>query len=171
MEYGGLFYSYDGGYVWHPVAENLICDQYFDLAAGSNAHIWVKGDTGMWRSEDYAAGWIPLAVPAAAEEWGILSFAPSFALFLAGYDTTNYQMHLLRSWGFGDSWVELTENLLVQEWGCYGDIVYGHDWGTMLMADDCSGVFRSEDMGDTWALYTKGLSATDVIGLANGPGG
>ncbi len=172
VEYGGgLFYSCDGGYGWQPVAENLICDQYFDLEAGGNAHLWVKGDTGLWRSEDYAASWLSLAVPPAAEDWGILSFAPSFALFLAGYDTTNYEMHLLRSWDFGDSWMELTENLPVQEWGCYGDIAYGNDWGTMLMADECNGVYRSEDMGDTWALYTEGLSATDVIGLVNGPGG
>jgi len=168
---GGLHYSYDGGYHWQPVATSPICVDYWDLAAGGNAGIWVKGDAGLWRSDDYAASWVSLDLPAEAEFGGQLAFAPSFALFLTGWDTTNGYAHLLRSWDFGDTWVELSGGLPGQEWGCYGDIVFGNDWGTMLMADECSGIYRSTDMGDNWTLYTEGLTATDIIALVDGPSG
>ncbi|MBM4131388.1 hypothetical protein FJ250_10255, partial [bacterium] len=112
---GGIHYSYDGGYSWHPVAANLICTEYWDLAAGGNAGIWVKGDSGLWRSDDYAASWVSLPVPPEAELGGQLSFAPSFALFLVGYDADVGYSHLLRSWDFGQTWLELTDGLPGQE--------------------------------------------------------
>ena len=169
-EGGGLHYSYDGGFNWQPVAASPLCTNYWDLAAGGNAHLWVKGDEGLWRSEDYAANWIELTPPAGTEFGGQIAFAPSFALFLTGWDPATSYAHLLRSWDFGDTWTELTADLPGPEWGCYDDIVFGRDWGTMLLADDCNGLFRSSDMGDTWASYNDGLAVTDVIALVNGPG-
>jgi photosystem II stability/assembly factor-like uncharacterized protein len=168
---GGLHYSYDGGYSWQPTAASPLCTIYWDLAAGGNAHIWVKGDTGLWRSEDYAASWIPLAVPAALESGGQLSFAPSFALFMSGSEPYVGGSHLLRSWDFGDTWTELSEGLPETEFACFDDIVYGNDWGTMLMVDSCNGIFRSPDMGDNWELYMEGITVTDVIALVDGPTG
>ncbi len=169
VESVGLFYSYDGGYNWDPVASSPVCDQYFDLAIGGNAGIWVKGDTGFFRSNDYCASWDTLIVPEEAADGGLLSFAPSFALFMAGYDTTSYEQHLLRSWDFGDTWTELAGGLPVG-WGLYCGFAYDGDWGTMLLADGGYGVYRSTDMGDTWALYNEGLTSTSVVGIADGPG-
>jgi hypothetical protein len=168
---GGLHYSYDGGYHWQPVAASPLCVDYWDLTAGGNAHLWVKGDAGLWRSEDYAASWIPLALPAEAEFGGQLSCAPSFTLFMSGSDPYVGGAHLLRSWDFGDTWSELSAGLPEAEFACFGDIVFGNDWGTMLMADNCNGVYRSEDMGDTWEPYAGGLTATDIIALVDGPTG
>ncbi|MDO9693308.1 MAG: hypothetical protein Q7W56_01105 [Candidatus Latescibacteria bacterium] len=165
----GMFYSYDGGYGWDPVASSPVCDQYDDLAIGGNAGIWLKGDTGFFRSNDYCVTWDTLIVPAEAVYGGMLSSAPSFALFMAGYDTTSYESHLLRSWDFGDSWTELAGGL-PEGWGEYRGIVYEGDWGTMLLADTSSGVHRSTDMGDTWALYNEDLTSTYVSGIADGPG-
>ncbi|MBM4117946.1 T9SS type A sorting domain-containing protein [bacterium] len=168
---GGLHYSYDGGYNWQPTAASPLCTIYWDLAAGGNAGMWVKGDASLWRSDDYAASWDELGVPASTEEGGELFFAPSFALFMTGYDPNAGGTHLLRSWDFGDTWTELTEGLPEAEFACFDDIVFGNDCGTMLMADGCNGVYRSPDMGDHWTPYMEGLTATDIIALVNGPTG
>ena len=168
---GGLHYSTDGGFHWQPVATSPLCTDYWDLEAGGNASIWVKGDDSLWRSDDYGANWLELGLPVGTDFGGRLAFAPSFALFLTGFDSETNAAHLLRSWDFGATWTELTTGLPGPEWGCYGDIVFGHDWGTALLADDCNGLYRSSDMGDNWAPYNEGLAATDVIGLVNGPTG
>jgi photosystem II stability/assembly factor-like uncharacterized protein len=165
----GLFYSCDGGYAWNPVSSSPVCDQYDDLAIGGNAGIWVKGDTGFFRSNDYCVTWDTLTVPAEAVYGGLLSFSPSFALFLVGYDTTNYYSHLLRSGDFGDTWTELA-NGLPEGGGDYRGFAYEGDWGTMLVADNVYGVHRSTDMGDTWTLSNEGLTTTAATGIAVGPG-
>ena len=147
--YGYIIRSVDSGKIWERQGDNTYYFEIFD-AKGDTLFIGTGG-LGISRSTDFGVTWTLVS-----ESCYLISFLLSEDIQFAG---TN--IGILRSTNGGTSWQRVGLPKL-------GAVAFARYGNTFFAASNGSptGVFRSDDLGETWHNVSGGLGNNVVTSLA-----
>jgi photosystem II stability/assembly factor-like uncharacterized protein len=168
-----VWFSEDLGVTWvHPNSHSGMYLEARVWALTSHpslpSSIHAGTDAGVYRWNEQTARWQHIA-PTLGDVWTIVYDPDNPSILYAG----TRPAALYRSTDGGVNWTELAAPGIAK----FSDVNMGPTRVTQLLFDpfvrdrlwatvEIGGIYRSDDRGATWSLYTEGLISADVHGIA-----
>lgn len=173
---GGVFRSNDRGRSWQPINQGLTDLDVYKLTVGPNKRsLFAQTIGGLFRLDNGGKAWYPVD-----KEMYSIDIHP-LARTSDGKNqsfTWVWGHGVFRSDDEGHSWQSVNDGSLrlvtALTVGPDGQRLFAGTGGTidlMTPREVISGVFRSDDGGETWQQINRGLSSLDVRGLVVDRGG
>lgn len=160
---GGVHRSDDAGRTWQPANDDASESAHVTGLAvdpGDPSRLFAATvDTGLLRSLDGGATWKVVSDRSDTPMFAVAVHPTDPNLILAG------SRGILRSTDGGDSWIQSTSGVAPES--TFVDFEFGPlDLDVVYAADIGSGVYRSDDAGQTWEAINNGLRTRAVNDLA-----
>jgi photosystem II stability/assembly factor-like uncharacterized protein len=159
----GVYRSVDGGRTWqgssvgfqdHDTAVQAFTFVPNGILLGMGSSSDLREGGGVYRSTDDGRSWNRLTLD---QNFVLLATAPN------GWVTGYWQEHgLYLSTDYGTTW---RPTLVTPEARNVTQLARTFIGGTLLATTESDGIYRSDDLGQTWSRSNSGIVATDVVGL------